>query len=119
MINNQALDDVLKFHYLLYSATNEAHQLIQNLPIKQYKFHVAYYLLFDRYNNERLLAACHMKSLMSLPVINKKSTRDLSALINQFQSNLNAITALGLSITLHKVLSYILIEHVDDVIRKQ
>jgi hypothetical protein len=35
IINNQMLDDVHKFHYLLYSVTNEAHQLIQDLPITQ------------------------------------------------------------------------------------
>jgi hypothetical protein len=35
IINNQALDDVQKFHYLLSSATNEVHQLIQNLPVTQ------------------------------------------------------------------------------------
>jgi len=41
------------------------------------------------------------------------------ALINQFQSNLNAIKALDLSIPLHEMLSQILIEHVDEVTRKQ
>ena len=61
-----------------------------------------------------------MKSLMSLPVINKESATDLGALMNQFQSTLNAIKALDLSISLHEVLlSQILIEHVDEVTRKQ
>ena len=61
-----------------------------------------------------------MKSLLSLPVINKESATDLRALINQFQSNLNAIKALDLSIYLHEMLlSLILIEHVDEVTRKQ
>ena len=54
IINNQALDDVQKFHYLLSSVTSEAHQLIQNLPVTQQNFHVAGTLLCDRYNNERL-----------------------------------------------------------------
>ena len=40
-------------------------------------------------------------------------------MINQFQSNLNAIKALDLSITLHEVLSQILIQHVDEVTREQ
>jgi hypothetical protein len=31
--NNQELDDVQKSHYLLSSVANEAHQLIQNLPV--------------------------------------------------------------------------------------
>ena len=53
-------------------------------------------------------------------MINKKSTTDLRALINQFQSNLNVIKALDLSIPLHEVLLYqILIEHVEEVTRKQ
>ena len=99
--NNQALDDVQKFHYLLSSVTNEAHQLIQNLPVTQQNFHVAWTLLCDGYSNERLIAAAHVKSLLSLPVINKESVTDLRTLINQFQSNLNAIKALDLSIPLH------------------
>jgi len=70
IISNQALDDVKKFHYLLSSVTNEVHQLIQNLPVTQQNFHVAWNLLRDSYNNERLIAAAHVKSLLSLPVIN-------------------------------------------------
>jgi hypothetical protein len=120
IINNQALDDVQKFHYLLSSVINEAHQLIQNIPVTHQKFHVAWNLLCDRYNNERLIAAAHVKLFLSLPVINKESSADLRALINQFQSNLNAIKALNLNIPLHEVLlSQILIEHVDEVTRNQ
>ena len=119
IINNQALDDVKKFHYLLSSVTNEAHQLIQNLPVTQQNFHVAWNLLCDRYNNECLIAAAHVKSLLSLPVINKESATDLRASTDQLHSNLNATEALNLSILLHEVLSQILIEHVDEVTRKQ
>jgi hypothetical protein len=61
-----------------------------------------------------------VKSLSSLPIINKESATDLRALINQFQSNLIAIKALNLSIPLHEVLlCQILIEHVDEATRKQ
>ena len=62
IINNWALDDVQKFHYLLSSVTNEAHQRIQNLPVTQQNFHVAGNLLCDRCNNERLITAAHVKS---------------------------------------------------------
>jgi len=120
IINNQALDDVQKFHCLLSSVTNEAHQLIQNLPVTQQNSHVAWNFLCDGYNNERLIAAAHVKSLLSMPVINKESATDLRTLINQFQSNLNAVKALDLSIPLHEMLlSQILIEHVDEATRKQ
>jgi len=118
-INNQVLDDVNKFHYLSSSVTNEAHQLIQNLPVTLQNFHVAWNFLCDRYNNECLIAAAHVKSLLSLPVINKESATDLRASTDQLHSNLNATEALNLSILLHEVLSQILIEHVDEVTRKQ
>ena len=100
IINNQALD-FKKIHYLLSSIINEAHQLIQNLPVTQQNFHVTWNLLCDRYNNERLIAAANVKSLLSLPVINKESATDLRTLINQFQSNLNVIKALDMGIPLH------------------
>jgi hypothetical protein len=67
-----------------------------------------------RYNNERLIAAAHVNSLLLLPVINRESATDLRALINQFQCNMNAIKALDLSTLLYEVLlSQILIQHVD------
>jgi hypothetical protein len=120
IINNRVLDHVKKIRYLLFSVTNKAHQLIQNLPVTRQNFHVTWNLLCDRYNNERLIGAVHVKSLLPLPGINRESATDLRALINQFQSNLNAIKALGLSIPLHEVLlSRILIENVDEVTRKQ
>ena len=120
IINNQGLDDVQKFRYLLSSVTNEAHQPIQNLPVTQQNFHVALNLQCDRYNNEGLIAAAHVKSLLSLPVINKESATDITPLINQFQSNLNSNKSSDLSIPLHDaLLSQILIRNVDEVTRKQ
>jgi hypothetical protein len=71
IINNQARDDVQKYHYLLSSLTNEARQLIQNLPFTQQNFYVAWNLLGERYNNEHLMAAAHV-TLLSLPMINKE-----------------------------------------------
>jgi len=84
IIDNQVLDNVKKFHYLLSSVTTEAHQLIQNLPVTQQNFHVAWNLLCDRYNNEHLIAAAHVKSLLSLPVINKESATDLRAFFSPY-----------------------------------
>ena len=63
IIDNRGLDDVQKFHYLLSSVTIEAHHLIQNLLVTQQNLYVARNLLCDRYNNERLIAAAHVKSL--------------------------------------------------------
>ena len=47
IINNQELDDVQKFHYFLSSVNNEAHQLIQNLPVTQQNFHGIRFRILD------------------------------------------------------------------------
>jgi len=109
-----------KYHYLLSSVTSKAHQLIQNLPVAQQTFRVQRNSVFDRYNNQRLIGAAHMKSLLSLPVINKESATDLRALIHNFPSNTNAIKALDLSTALVEVLlSQILMDNMDELTRKQ
>ena len=41
---------------------------------------------------ERLIAAAHVKSLLTLPMINKESATALRALINRTQSNLKLLT---------------------------
>jgi len=81
IINNQTLNDVQKFHSLLYSVTNEAHQLIRYLPVTQQNCHVAWNLVCDRYNNVHLIGATQVNSFLSLPVISKGSATDLGALI--------------------------------------
>ena len=89
LINNQALENVQKCHYLLFSVTNEVHQLIQNLQVTQLNFHVAWNILCDRYNNQCIIAAAHVKSLLSLPVINKESATGLKRINNSVSEQLD------------------------------
>jgi hypothetical protein len=45
VIQNGKFSDVQRFHYLLSALTEEAHQLIQNLPVTNDNFAVAWYLV--------------------------------------------------------------------------
>jgi hypothetical protein len=101
----------------LSSVASEAYELIQNIPVTQQKFHVAWNLLCDRYNNQRFIAAVHVKSILSLPVNNKESATNFKSINNSVSKQLECFKALDLSIPLHEVLlSQIPIEPVDEVI---
>jgi hypothetical protein len=62
-VNNTALSNVQKFHYLIASIQNEATDLISNLKITNENFLVVWQLVTQRYNNKRLIAMMHAKSL--------------------------------------------------------
>jgi hypothetical protein len=61
IVNNTALTNVQKFHYLIASLQNEAKDLISNLQITNENFLVAWQLVTQRYNNMRLIAMMHAK----------------------------------------------------------
>jgi len=73
---------------LLSSVTSEMHKLIQNLPVTQQNFHVAWNLLCVRYNNQHFIAAAHVKSILSLPVNNKESAIHFKSINNSVSKQL-------------------------------
>jgi len=71
ILNNPALSNVQKFHYLIASLKNEAKDLISNLQITNENFLVAWQLVTQRYNNKQLIAMMHTKRLCHLPQVKK------------------------------------------------
>ncbi|XP_046404409.1 uncharacterized protein LOC124169753 isoform X1 [Ischnura elegans] len=115
VIENNSVDDIQRYHYLLSALTGEAHQLIENLPITSENFKVAWEIICKRYYNLKLIATAHMKSLFSLPSMKRESVNELRMVLNQLVSNYNAIEALKLDTPLHEVLlSQLLLEKIDE-----
>jgi hypothetical protein len=118
--NNNALTDIQRFHYLLSSLKAEAHSFIQNLPIYESNFKVAWHLVCNRYNNPKMIASRHVKGLLKLPNASKDSALELRHLINQLMSNLHAVEALTLETPIHEILlSHLVLEHVDTNTRRE
>ena len=63
IVNNTALYNVKKFHYLIASLQNEGKYLISNLQITNENSLVAWQLVTQCYNNKRLIAMMHVKLL--------------------------------------------------------
>jgi hypothetical protein len=63
IVNNTALSNVKKLHYLIASLKNEAKDLISNLQITNENSPLAWQLVTQRYNNKRLITMMHAKHL--------------------------------------------------------
>lgn len=120
IVNNESLDNIQRFHYLLSSLSGEAHSIIANIPVTSANFQGAFETICTRYNNPRLIASAHVNQLLNLPHANKASASELRALLSQTMSNLNAIKALDLSVPLEELLiSQLILEKTEISIRRE
>jgi len=94
VLNNETLDNIQRYYYLLSVMTDEAHELIENLPVTADNFPIAWKLISDRYDNPRLIANAYVRALLSPPVVSKECPHTLRSLLNHCKSNVNASEAL-------------------------
>jgi hypothetical protein len=104
IINNTALSNVQKFHYLTASVQGEARGLLSYLQITNENFSVAWQLLVQRYNNIRLISMMHAKNLCHKPHVIRGNASSLRALINHVSSHINALQALSLNVTMQDLM---------------
>ena len=98
---------------------SEAKQLIANLQISHDNFVVAWDLVTQRYNNIKLIAMTHVKQLLQLPQVKKNDPTSLRHLINHVTSNMNAIQALALNISMQDLmLNHLLLSVLDSETHK-
>jgi hypothetical protein len=119
IINNNALSNVQRFHYLTASLKNEARALIANLAITNDNFTAAWNLIVERCNNVKLIAMKHVELLMKMPQARKGDAASLRNLINHFSSTYNALEALQLPTNMQSLMStHILLSALDPDTRK-
>jgi len=71
IVTNNALSNIQKFHYLTASLKGDAKGVINNLQITNENFSVAWKLVTQRYNKQRLISMMHAKNLCCLPAVKK------------------------------------------------
>jgi len=114
IVTNNALSNIQKFHYLTASLKGEAKGVISNLQITNENFIVAWKLVTQRYNNQRLISMMHAKNLCSLPAAKKSDASSLRQLINHVSSHMNALRALSLNVPIQDLmLNHLLLSALD------
>lgn len=91
---NGSIDEINKFHYLRASLKGSAALIIKSLDFSANNYKEAWKLLFDRFNNKRLLVNNHVQALFNAESIRKESSQALRHLIDITNKNLRALATL-------------------------
>ncbi|CAL1682497.1 unnamed protein product [Lasius platythorax] len=95
IVDDQALSNVDRLHFLCSVLSGEANQAISHLPVTDANFSVAWDILKSRYKNQRLLIHTHLQAIFSLPQITTESSKKLKQLRDQTSSSVQALKNLG------------------------
>lgn len=88
---NQSLSNIEKFQYLYASLSGEPHDLIKHLPLTSGNYIIAWNLLTERYQNDRVLVSYYWQSMSTAPKVTTDSVHSLRALLNTFTENVHAL----------------------------
>jgi len=83
-----------KFHYLVSAINGDAKRVIQHLPVSEQGFRVAWEILVERYENERLIINTHIDNIMKLPCLISENSSQLRHLVDTTKCNLEALKAM-------------------------
>lgn len=93
---NNTIPKINKFHYLRASLKEGASLIIQSLDFSSDNYDVAWSLLCDRYNNNRLLVNNHINALFTIEQVYKESSKLLRNTLDTVNKNLRALKTLNL-----------------------
>lgn len=91
---NKSLAPTQKFYYLLSSLKGEALQTIQAIQISDTNYFIAWKLVCEKYQNDRLIINSHIQSIFELSALNRESKDGLCNLVHTMQKNVRCLEAL-------------------------
>lgn len=92
---NDDIDEINKFHYLRSSLTESAAIVIQSIEFSAQNYNMAWELLCERFDNERLLIENHVTALFNIESITKESSTALKSIVDNVNKNIRALKTLG------------------------
>lgn len=108
-----------KLHYLKSCLCGDAKNILQSLETSNGNYLVAWNLLNDRFNNERLIAKNHTKALFDLPVMNKENLTILRKIVDGTNKHVQALNALGRPVnSWDDILIHLVCDKLDESTRK-
>lgn len=93
--NNARINEISKFHYLRASFKGSASSVIQSLEFTASNYKIAWKLLTERYDNNKILITNHIQALFNVEQVQKDSSKSLRNLIDVTNKNLRALSGLG------------------------
>lgn len=108
------ISSIQKFHYLKSSLKGSAALVIDSVEFSADNYSVAWELLLNRFNNNKLLIHSHIKALFTLQALTKEAPDLLRNLIDTYLKNLRALKILGEPVdSWDTILIYIIVSKLD------
>lgn len=93
---NTTLNNIQKYHYLKASLLEGAAEVIASLEFSYENYEIAWELLNERYNNNRLLIQNHLKTIFNMEISgNKLSPKLLRNVVDNLSKHLKALKQLN------------------------
>ena len=95
-------------------------QAVKSFELTSENYNATWKLLNDRYGNEQLVISCHMNNLIKLETITHPNVKDLRNLYDSIESNVRALSSLGIDYKhFGSLLIPIILEKLPNTIRLQ
>lgn len=118
--NNQGLDEIQKFYYLLDCLEGNARKILDCLEITRSNYSVALDLLKKRYQHKAVIIQKHIKSLVDMPPISKEGAHLLRTLNDAVEKHVRALKSLGEPVdTWDRLLIFIISRKLDMETKKE
>ena len=118
--NNTSIPNIQKFHYLSSTIKGDARKVIQHITASEQGFRVAWEILVDRYENERLIINTHIDNIMKLPSLASENTIQLRQIVDTAKCNLEALKAMNVHTdTWDLMIIYILVNKLDNKTKRE
>lgn len=92
---NESISNINKFHYLRAALKSNASLIIQSIDFRSDNYEIAWNLLTDRFDNERLLINNHVNALFNIETAQKQASHLLRSIVDVTNKNLRALSSLG------------------------
>jgi hypothetical protein len=89
------IPNIQKFHYLLSAINGDAKRVIQHIPVSDQGYKVAWEILVERYENERLIINSHIDNIMKLPSLVTENASQLRHIVDTTRCNLEALKVMN------------------------
>ncbi|XP_050507929.1 uncharacterized protein LOC126885405 [Diabrotica virgifera virgifera] len=89
--NDPNLSNIKKFYYLKSCLTDSAAAVISSLEVTNENYTIAWPILTDRFQNDKLIVHSHVRALFELSVIQKESPSQLRKLIDEVNKNIRVL----------------------------
>lgn len=93
--NNKTITDIQKYYYLRAALKGRAALLVNNLDLSSNNYSIAWQLISERYDNQKLLVNNHLQSLFDLELMSTESGSLLRNMVDVINKNLRALATLG------------------------